>query len=297
METPAKKRGRKPKSEVQQEDATPKTQQTRGRKPKCVYNTFDHNPSISDDENIIVKLNIQDPAITENKLDEVQPCGYNIGEYDKMSLPGEPDEVKPFIDCAVKSTDLRVVNILKDFEEKNKNNEWPMNTSICCYWCCHKFTNAPFGIPTSYINDTFKVFGCFCSLECAAAYNFKNPENMDQVWERYNLINMLYRRLDLGRLVKPAPDRLVLKMFGGYLEIDEFRDFFRTNKLVSINFPPMCSLTMQVQEINECDVNDYDVNKYIPIDNERINRYKAQVKKKPLKNSLETTMNLKIIPS
>ena len=121
-------------------------------------------------------------------------------------------------------------------------------------------------------------------------------DNVDEMWERYNLINLLYRRLGSGKIVKPAPDRLALKMFGGYMDIDEFRDFFRSNKLVNVNFPPMSSLTQQIEEINEHELNNEF--KYIPLDQDRIDKYKAKMFKrnKPLinnKNSLESSMNLK----
>jgi hypothetical protein len=191
----------------------------------------------------------------------------------------------------------KVVSILKEFEEKNKNKEWPMNTSISCYWCCHRFDNSPFGIPINYVNDTFQVYGCFCSLECAAAYNFSENSSQDEMWERNQLINMFSRKVKLGNIVKPAPSRLSLKKFGGYMDIETFRSFNNTNKFINVNFPPMTSVTQQLEEINDFEIcNDF---KYIPIDNDRINKYKEKIvfkRNKPLidsNKSLESTMNLK----
>jgi hypothetical protein len=145
--------------------------------------------------------------------------------------------------------------------------------------------------------DNFDVFGCFCSLECAAAYNFKMNDYVDEMWERYNLLNLLFRRMNFGTVVKAAPDRLALKMFGGYMDIDEFRVFFKSNKMVNVNFPPMSSLTQQIEEVNEHEINNEF--KYIPLDQERIEKYKAKImfkRVKPLidnKNSIEASMNLK----
>lgn len=314
-----KKRGRKPKSEIKVSSSEPvppevndDAQSTesgvkknkRGRKPKFVYSTQDvavvQQNSISDDENIIVRLNVNDEMtrLDEPKYEDEHPYAYNRDEYCNISNICDNIQEKP--ECKVQETseksELKIINLLKDFEEKNKINEWPSNTSICCYWCCHRFDNPPFGIPVNYSNHNFDVFGCFCSLECAAAYNFKMQDNVDEMWERYNLINLLYRRLGSGKIVKPAPDRLALKMFGGYMDIDEFRDFFRSNKLVNVNFPPMSSLTQQIEEINEYELNNEY--KYIPLDQDRIDKYKAKMFKrnKPLinnKNSLESSMNLK----
>lgn len=296
MDTDKKRRGRKPKTET---PSTTEDKAKRGRKPKTIYNTYDvtssnaNVSSLSDDENIIVRLNV---TTEEEKVeDEITPYAYNRDEYrDILSLsdihvPLQPQE---------KIDQLKVVNILKDFEEKNKNKEWPANTSISCYWCCHKFDTAPFGIPITYQNDTFYVFGCFCSLECAAAHNFNNNNNIDEMWERYNLINLLSRRIQYAKTVRPAPDRLALKIFGGYMDIDQFREYHKTNKIININFPPMSSLSQQIEEINEYELNtDY---KYIPLDHDRINKIKEQMvikRVKPLisnKNTLETSMNLKL---
>lgn len=326
-ETPKIKRGRKPK------DVQPKEPQTssekepvakRGRKPKVIYNTYE--PAVldttamnetSDDENIVLKLNISssiDESVKSTNMDNI-PDGYNIGQNDTFeSKPIELDMLhsEPHEDWAhlpdnkscqseyeqATSINLKVVHLLKDFEEKNKNNEWPSNTSIACYWCCHRFENAPLGIPVKYVNGRFYVFGCFCSLECAASHNLASKESIDEMWERYNLINLLARRIGYNKCyVKPAPNRLTLRMFGGHLSIEEFRSYTQLNKFININFPPMLSMTQQIEELNESDIsNDY---KYIPIDTDRINKYKEKIKlkrTKPLhdhKNTLDHAMNLK----
>jgi hypothetical protein len=293
---------------------TESTTSKRGRKPKCVYSTQDavssiQQGSLSDDENIIVRLNVVDTVETPNGenadlLEDEHPYAYNRDDYSNMSnssfqhynISGCSHE-GPQSTADGTTNHLRVVNVLKDFEEKNKVNEWPSNTSICCYWCCHRFDNAPYGIPVNFVNDNFDVFGCFCSLECAAAYNFKMNDYVDEMWERYNLLNLLFRRMNFGTVVKAAPDRLALKIFGGYMDIDEFRAFFKSNKMVNVNFPPMSSLTQQIEEVNEHEINSEF--KYIPLDQERIEKYKAKImfkRVKPLidnKNSIESSMNLK----
>lgn len=327
MEEPKKKRGRKPKVEAVEETPAPAAtvpaadigvseegageKKKRGRKPKSVYNVVEmaSNPVttsgyVSDEENIIVRLQVGNPAAPDT-LDpnEEQPVAYNRDSYFNMpNLADYSCSNEFYTDLAhndgPSGMSLKVVDVLKDFEQKNKNNEWPANTSIACYWCCHRFDNSPYGIPVSYNNDAFEVFGCFCSLECAAAYNFKNNDAIDEVWERHNLINLLARRLNIQRRIKPAPDRLALKMFGGFLDIDSFRTYSQSYKLINVNFPPMTSLTQQIEEVNEYELNP-DI-KYIPIDHERIIRCKEKMifrRNKPLineKTTLESTMNLKV---
>jgi hypothetical protein len=279
-----------------------KEKKKRGRKPKSVYTTNDtpiisSNSCLSDDENVIVRLSVPDDNDSDCS-EHPHAYNYNNDQYNIMEYNETFSKEDTPVHDMNKNDGLKVVDILKDFEEKNKNNEWPTNTSICCYWCCHNFDNAPFGIPVSYSNGNFDVYGCFCSLECAAAYNFKSTESLDEIWERYNLINLLSRKINYGRIVKPAPDRLTLKTFGGFLDIKNFRNYNNTNKIVNINFPPMTSLTQQIEEINEYELNS-DL-KYIPIDSERINRCKENMifkRNKPIINekaTLKSSMNLTI---
>lgn len=287
------------------------------KKPNAVYNGFNIMMQPSEDENVIMKLNVTnnndgDTLSSVAGDDEIIsiPDAYNLSSCDAfLSKPVELDSVckeethleKDFpndIQSESATSRLKVVQLLKDFEEKNKNNEWPSNTSIACYWCCHKFDNAPFGIPVKYVNNVFHVYGCFCSLECAAAHNLACKDSIDEMWERFNLINLLARKLNFSRgYVKPAPNRLALTMFGGHMTIEEFRTFTETSKIINVNFPPMMTMTQQIEEINESDINSEF--KYIPLDTDRVNKYKEKIKlkrTKPLhdfKNTLDHAMNLK----
>jgi hypothetical protein len=207
---------------------------------------------------------------------------------------------------------LRQMRLLMEFEEKNKANEWPANTNVHCYWCCHRFHNHPYGIPLKYVNGRFSVQGCFCSLECATAYNFGNGGSLDEMWERYSMINMLAHRFREQRhrdhvesdhnkqeyrggnlaMVRQAPHRLTLSMFGGHLSIEEFRAYCPSHRMTVVNFPPMMTLTQQVEEINDTDVQS--THKYVPIPSERIDRYQREIKlkrTKPLVNKNNTLIN------
>lgn len=278
----------------------------RGRKPKKVYNAEVASvvSQSSEEDNLIVCLSVKDRNNgTVDYYDDEVPYAYNHDYYTKISnVEGKKAQAETENQSQTRTYDdtrrnLKVVDILHDFKEKNKNNEWPSNTSIHCYWCCHKFNNAPFGIPINFENNKFEVFGCFCTLECAAAYNFKMNHNIDEMWERNNLINLLSRHIDYKSFVKPAPDRLCLKQFGGFMDIEEFRNHTNLNRVININFPPMTSVTQQLEEINENDLKNQL--KYIPIDMERIKKYKEKIlfkRNKPLvdnKISIESTMDLK----
>lgn len=298
------KRGRKPKVLNESADGCAPTPVKKQAKQKVVFDSFTvlniGDPSTGasateDVDNAILKLNVSECELLKACEDQ------SIFDVKGFSMDNNPDayesrpvEFESFVNHSAFTSDVqpskpKVVHLLKDFEQKNKNNEWPSNTQIACYWCCHKFTNAPFGIPVKYVDKKYHVYGCFCSLECAAAYNFASKENMDEIWEQYNLINQLSREIGHKSIIKPAQHRLALTMFGGYLSIEEFRNFCYTSRIININFPPMMTLTQQIEEFNETDLNiEY---KYVPIDTERINKYKEKMKlkrNKPLIDSENT---------
>lgn len=287
------KRGRKPKNKVLDDNGLPIEEPSKKKVTTKVVKTFsavENQTFNEEEENIILKLNVAKEVIDKSNDNDL-PGAFNIDQNDTfLSKPMEFKNYEETIEYENLAFERRnendnnnnkVIHLLKDFEQKSKNNEWPTTTQISCYWCCHKFNNAPFGIPVKYVDNKYHVFGCFCSLECAAAFNFGSKESVDEIWEQYNLINQLSRDIGHKKIVKPAPSKLALKMFGGHMSIEAFREFCFTSKIININFPPMITLTQQIEEFNETDINtEY---KYIPLDTERINKYKEKMKLKRTK--------------
>jgi hypothetical protein len=191
-----------------------------------------------------------------------------------------------------------IVKLLMEFEKKSSIGDWPLTTNVHCYWCCHKFDGAPIGLPVkmNLEENKYCVVGCFCSLECACAYNFASKENTDECLNRYSLLNSLATRLGITSRVNPAPDRLSLKMFGGNLGIKEFREFASSERFVIVNTPPMISITQQIEEVHENDT--HSGYRYVPLDNERVTKFQEKIRlkrNKPLvntKNTLDHSMKL-----
>lgn len=253
-------------------------------------------------EHVILKLNLdgQQQRVSPYSKSQTTPAFCMLGDEE-----GNKDVCMAY-DA---SSTLRVVNLLRDFEAKNKSGEWPSSTSVHCYWCCHGFGNAPYGLPAKFVDGTYHVLGCFCSLECAMAYNFDSHCSVGEIWERNSLLHALAADLGIERVVKPAPPRLALCMFGGHLKIDEFRRFTTTTeRVVHVNFPPMQTLRLQVEELNAREAAQSSratralssslAARYVPVDNERIKQIKDKMtlrRTKPVntnKNTLDRTMNL-----
>lgn len=193
----------------------------------------------------------------------------------------------------------KVLPIFLEYNQANKKKEWPSNVHIDCMWCCHSFTNSPFGIPYKVSGNTYYMFGNFCSRECAAAYNFDNNYYSDEVWERYSLLNSLYKDFKSENGIKVAPPRLCLKKFGGRLSIKEFRNINTNyNKDYKLVIPPMVSIIPMIEEVNINQDNQFD---FSNISKHRINKANEEYRlkrSKPLadsKNTLEECMNLKYL--
>ena len=197
-----------------------------------------------------------------------------------------------------------ITPIMIYYNEYNKRKEWPKVSNIKCFWCCHNFENIPCALPFSYSENTFYVFGNFCSPECAAAYNFESGADDKDIWERYALLNHLYSLIyDVPDLtIKLAPPKLSLKIFGGTLSIEEFRecntDYLKNYKIV---LPPMVSIIPSLEEIKKDTLRKKD-SYYVPIDKERIKKVHNDLRlkrNKPIsnRNTLENCMRLKYVSS
>tara|TARA_B110000093_G_scaffold183334_1_gene233691 strand:- start:11321 stop:12373 length:1053 start_codon:yes stop_codon:yes gene_type:complete len=323
-----KKRGRKKKiktpEEIERELNKPK--QRRGRKPKShMIEKRDISEYINkkdEEETIILNLKIKNPS---EKCNEALECQFNYNTklinnssieypsaYDNVnSFSSLPSNINKCNSIDKKENIMRNIdkkeNIMNSIEKKNthtcleefiENKKWIDNTNVLCWWCCHTFENKPFGLPIKYKNNKFSVTGCFCSLECVSSYNFNDNNNMLDVWECYSLINLLSQKLNYKNIIKLAPHKISLKIFGGKLDIEEFRNFTNSNRIINVLDYPMIATNQQLEEINYNTQNN--MNNFIPIDENRLRKIEQKIKlsrSKPLnnnKNTLEHTMNLKM---
>jgi hypothetical protein len=138
----------------------------------------------------------------------------------------EVSNIKDIHDSMVNKIHDCTINIVD-----NELFKWKESTNLSCWWCVHPFSNPPFGLPIKFENNKYEVQGCFCSLNCAKAYNIK--ENNYRTSEINSLIED-FRREIFGITSHPvatAPPRQSLNIFGGYLSIDNFRkEFYQMNK-------------------------------------------------------------------
>jgi hypothetical protein len=140
-----------------------------------------------------------------------------------------------------------------DTEMVEQNKEEVQHVSRCCFWCCHDIEYKCFGMPMSYdaTSDTYTTYGSFCSLQCANAYNFSANRGSDILWEINSLVQMLGKRHGILNFIRPAPSKYLLKMFNGFLSIEEFRLLHKNNESTHIlNLPPMISIPSGYEVVN-----------------------------------------------
>jgi len=125
-------------------------------------------------------------------------------------------------------------------ERVSREREYSEHTA--CFWCCTSFSGSSFVLPLTYdaYKNTFTCEGNFCSGECALAFLYAEQCISDgSRWNRYALLNQLYSSV-YPEGISPAPPRSLLRMFGGPLDIEQFRAYVSgTNHVILSALPPI----------------------------------------------------------
>ena len=294
-----KKRGRKPKQKdpIVEQSVVKPTQLKKNENSAIVVNKLDANIKQPLDclipDNIIVHLPISNENIDSIINDSTQVI-VNESNYEHNSTWFSSFETANEHQSVVQSDDFdtRLEHLIESrktdfdiskskntgirkpteytmsqFYECNKKKIWPDKTNIQCLNCCHTFDHRPAALPFKYQNGIFHVFGCFCYPECAAAFNFTDSICVENANENFNLLNLMYKQIydDPTYQVKIASSRLCLKIFGGHLTIEEYRNSFNSsNKKYNIIMPPVISIIPTQEESN---VIYYKKNTYAVVNN------------------------------
>lgn len=290
-----KKRGRKPKGgKIVNKELI--ISQTNDFKPSIILHLKCSSDSVKGDSitydptiNIIKPSNEFD--INYNNVGDMNKIVFNAEEYNKTSY----NDTMPT--CEQNTSMLSVdsnktihsltlndyKNIINDINNKFscKNN----NIKSDCFWCNHGFDTQAVHIPKNYINEKYNVYGHFCSIECAAGFLFNEKINMSEKFERYTLLNYIYKDIANNNVVIPAPSPYyLLSKFCGNMSIDEYRNIYTTNhKINCINKPN--SLNVEYPEVYLHMNNDSSVYNYDAVSNGSFKIKKASSKNK---SSLET---------
>jgi hypothetical protein len=172
--------------------------------------------------------------------------------------------------------------------EKNLHVNNISDKKSACFWCSHDFDNPSIYIPKHYIKDSYHVYGCFCTPECAVAHLMNENIDSSTKFERYHLMNHIYSKIyDYTKNIKPAPDpHYMLDKFYGNLTIQEYRALLKSERLFLIVDKPLTRILPEFHEDND----EFIINnKIIPSNNYQIKKKNMQsssiVNKKPVQKS------------
>lgn len=150
------------------------------------------------------------------------------------------------------------------------------NKKSACFWCTYDFDNPAVYIPKHFINDSYHVYGCFCSPECSVAYLMNESIDSSAKSERYHLLNHIYTKIyEYKKNIKPAPNPYyMLEKFCGNLTIQEYRSLLRNERLFLIVDKPLTRILPELHEDNDEFILN---NKIIPSNNYQL---KSRLQKK-----------------
>ena len=160
----------------------------------------------------------------------------------------------------VNKNENNVINGYENIEDQDKiNNNVPQ--SELCWNCCHPFQNIVHGIPLKNSKNIFYVYGDFCSLECASRYVYENFK--DNKWEIYALLNLYNKKvLKNNDKINIPLSRLSLKIFGGTLTIEEYREKFMNVGLYELVIPHIIPINHELESYEINDNNNKDLRLY-----------------------------------
>jgi hypothetical protein len=130
---------------------------------------------------------------------------------------------------------------LKEILSRAKSPTYSQTTA--CFWCCHPFGWKSCVVPISYdaYENMYTCEGNFCSPECGLSYLYNDNSISDVArWNRHSLLSDMYRKIYKEKDITPAPHRHILRLFGGPLDIEQFREYVvNSEDIVSLAMPPI----------------------------------------------------------
>lgn len=204
---------------------------------------------------------------------EVIPAGESSSYLD-ISRPTTYNDILK----SMESTTNMNADALKSILDKTECDKYGIGTA--CFWCAHSFDWSSTVLPISY--DAYKnIYTCegnFCSPECALAYLYNDVHISDTMrWNRHTLLRYMYSSLYEVRDLSPAPPRTLLRLFGGPLDIAQYRAYtYSSNDIVMSDLPPIRLIfpTMNIQGPVR------DIKKFVSLSSEAVEKASQQLRLK-----------------
>ena len=179
--------------------------------------------------------------------------------------------------------------MMKEMLSRAKTPTYAPTTA--CFWCCFPFGWKACVLPISYdaYENMYVCEGNFCCPECAMANLYADPSLSEVArWTRHALLSDFYRKLYVDKDITPAPPRTTLRLFGGPLDIEQFREYTASSEdMVSVQLPP---LRLHLPSMNvQGPVRD--VKKFVALSQETVDKASKELRlkrSKPVHNNVVT---------
>lgn len=220
---------------------------------ECPTRLFDHNLEISSESESEVEV-----------LDNKFKSEINV---DKKcdSCSSKPDNFE-----TIKKRNIH--NLLYKFSRNlQEQNKWPEKSNLLCWWCSHGFSCMPIPCVEKYnvYTKEYNLRGIFCSWECSLSFSLENYNSSVDLYKLY--ISWTGNR---NFNVKKAPSRFVLKAFGGYMDIEDYRKSpFVNREIFLATKNKMNYINQEILEV------------YTETERKKLKKLKL-TRKKPLKNNI-----------
>jgi hypothetical protein len=294
----------------------------RGRKPKggkIIQQVIPLNNNKETKPNVILhlKCSLKDLQINQSASSSIESFNFsakNDLNYEIISSNQNNftnnNSNNNYINTIISNNDNDTDNDMydDDYYSKNKDNDirevWKKlkvlehnlhinnisNKKSACFWCTCEFDNPPVYIPKHFIKDSYHVYGCFCSPECATAHLMEENIDSSSKFERYHLINNIYSKIyDYKKNIKPAPNPFyLLDKYYGNLSIQEYRSLLRNERLFLVVDKPLTRILPELHEDND----DFIINNKIIPANTLLIKKKLQKKPQTKNNILSEKFGL-----
>lgn len=287
-----------PEKSTQQSSSDKPVAKKRGRKPKggkIIQQITPLNNVKETKPNIILHLKCSLKDLNTSNLFGSNLDGYSFSHPNNLffdTINNENNPLNDIINASSKLSEYEADVDSTDFDiesTKNKENDireiWKKlkilehnlhinntdNKKSACFWDTCEFDNPPVYIPKHFMNDTYQVYGCFCSPECAVAHLMEENIDSSIKFERYQLMNHIYSKVyNYSKNIKPAPNPYyMLEKYYGNLSIQEFRSLLRNERLFLVVDKPLTRVMPELHEDND----DFIINnKIIPTNNIKLRK-------------------------
>ena len=167
-----------------------------------MLNITDYNPTLNDPAAYNINSSKTNALMFDDFKMEESKTMENI--IVKQSYKEEKEEEKGE-ESSMKEIWLKLDHLKKKLKTNNVSDK-----KSACFWCTCSFDNPAIYIPSSYENNSYEVYGCFCSPQCAVSFLKNQNIDTSTLWERYSLLNnMIYQNIQLSKKYKTSPKSIL----------------------------------------------------------------------------------------